>query len=56
MTKKDEELKKADAIMTAIQIINMPKYRIVGHETVTMVDNMEIPKGTDNILVIYMKK
>ena len=50
-----KELKKRDAISTCQQIISMDKYNVIGHETVTMVDNMEVPKGTTNILVIYLR-
>ena len=67
MIKKDKELKKRDAIVTCKQIINMDKYNVIGHETgkVTWIDKENgtysttierPPKGTTNILVIYLKQ
>ena len=60
VTKKEQELKKRDAIMTCTQIINMPKYKVRGHETISKTSDIEswapFPKGTTDILVIYLGK
>lgn len=57
-----EEIKKKEAVLVAKTIIGMPKYNVIGHETVnfkpiTIHNNLswEPPKGTTNILVIYLK-
>jgi hypothetical protein len=66
MTKKDEELKKKDAIVLAKQIISMPKYKVVGHQTTPLLQVWngqrfdgkieDVPKEATDILVIYLKK
>lgn len=58
-----DEIKKKEAIEVVKHIINMPKYNVVGHETMPwdkhveeMWENFITPKGTTDILVIYLKK
>lgn len=59
MTKKsDELLKKKEAIMICSNIINIPKYKVVGHGAYegNEIPPLLTPKETTNILVIYLKK
>lgn len=63
-----KELNKRDAIMAVTQVINMSKYTVIGHESgeVKWNDNNSLhpytttiempPKGTTNIMVIYLKR
>ena len=56
MTKKDNEIRKRDAIMTATQIINATKWNVVGHGMYqgTIIDPLLIPKTAKTMLVIYL--
>ena len=65
MTKMDE-IKKKEAIEVVKHIINMPKYNVIDHHTeeIRFLSNgdgytttdRQMPKGTTDILVIYLKK
>ena len=59
MTSK--ELKKRDAILAIAGVVNIPKYSVKGHESISvsklLEDNLEwrgMPKGTKTVAVIYL--
>ncbi len=60
MTKKDEEIKKKEAIAVAKSIINIPKYKVRGHETINIRADpdwgLDMPSGATSILVIYLNE
>jgi len=53
-------LKKRDAIIAITQVVNIPKYSVLDHETIPIMKRLSedwcIPKGTTDIAVIYLKK
>ena len=69
MTKKDEELKKKEAIAVASSVVNIPKYKVVGHESGKITWRNEYegderygttiekpPKNATSMMVIYLKE
>lgn len=61
-----KELKKREVIMAVTQVVNIPKYTVLGHQTSDIIitdsngsydHNLEkIPDDCTNIMVIYLKK
>lgn len=69
MTNKDEELKKKEAIAVARSVINIPKYKVVGHESGKIIWSNEFenddrynttierpPKNATSMMVIYLQE
>lgn len=49
-----KNLKKREAILAITQVVNMPKYKVLGHETTGAYDVGDIPNGTKTVAVIYL--
>lgn len=59
-SEKDNELNKKSAIMAMIQTVNIPKYKVLSHESIQIDKDQDwgltIPKGTTTVAVIYLKR
>lgn len=58
----DQTIKKRDTVLAVKQVIEIPKFNVLDHETISWFEMQEsnldwkAPKGTTDIIVIYLGK
>jgi hypothetical protein len=54
----NKELKKRDAILAIKGVVDIPKYKVLSHQSIQIdkdIDwGLDIPKGTKTVAVIYL--